>query len=76
MKDPWETSMIASKHKLENFHIIIDYNKIQSYGKTNEVLDLEPLKEKLKAFGYNVSEVNGHDVKKLTRYFSKNQKQE
>ena len=29
----WETSMIASKHKLENFHIIIDYNKIQSYGK-------------------------------------------
>ena len=32
--------MIASKHKLENFHIIIDYNKVQSYGKTRDVLSL------------------------------------
>ena len=67
----WETSMIANKHKLDNFHIIIDYNKIQSYGKTYEVLNLEPLKEKLYSFGYNVSEVNGHDVKKLIKYFQK-----
>ena len=37
----WETSMMASKHKLNNY-IIIDYNKIQSYGKTKEVMDLEP----------------------------------
>ena len=67
----WETSMIASKHKLNNFHIIIDYNKIQSYGKTIEVLDLEPLSDKLKSFGYIVSETNGHDVKKLSNYFKK-----
>lgn len=67
----WETSMIASKHKLNNFHIIIDYNKIQSYGKTIEVLDLEPLSDKLKSFGYTVSETNGHDVKKLSNYFKK-----
>ena len=33
----WETSMMASKHKLNNFHIIIDYNKIQSYGKTKKL---------------------------------------
>ena len=39
--------MIAKKHKLNNFHIIIDYNKIQSYGRTEEVLDLELLKDKL-----------------------------
>ncbi len=67
----WETSMIASKHKLNNFHIIIDYNKIQSYGKTKEVLDLEPLADKLKSFGYLVSETNGHDVNKLFNYFKK-----
>ena len=67
----WESSMIASKHKLNNFHVIIDYNKIQSYGKTKEVLDLEPLQKKLETFGYNVSEVNGHNVKQLTRYFQK-----
>ena len=63
--------MIASKHQLNNFHIIIDYNKIQSYGKTKEVLNLEPLKFKLKSFGYQVSEVNGHSISKLKNYFKK-----
>ncbi len=67
----WETSMIASKHKLNNFHVIIDYNKIQSYGKTKEVLDLEPLKQKLESFGYKVKEVNGHDIFQLGRYLKK-----
>jgi len=67
----WETSMIASKHKLNNFHIIIDYNKIQSYGKTKEVLNLEPLAKKLNSFGYIVNEINGHDVNKLFKYFKK-----
>ena len=67
----WEASMIASKHKLENFHIIIDYNKIQSYGKTRDVLDLEPLKQKLQSFGYEVDEINGHDILKLKTYFKK-----
>tara|TARA_B100000767_G_scaffold273068_2_gene302242 strand:+ start:553 stop:1383 length:831 start_codon:yes stop_codon:yes gene_type:complete len=67
----WETSMIASKHKLENLHVIIDYNKIQSYGRTKEVLDLEPLKDKLKSFGYNVAELNGHNVSKLYNYFKR-----
>ena len=67
----WESSMIASKYKLNNFHIVIDYNKIQSYGKTKEVLDLEPLKHKLKSFGYQVKEVNGHDILKLRTYFMK-----
>ena len=67
----WESSMIASKHKLNNFHIIIDYNKIQSYGKTKEVLDLEQIRKKLETFGYKVSEVNGHNIKQLTQYFKK-----
>ena len=65
----WETSMMASKHKDNNFHVIVDYNKIQSYGRTKEIMDLEPLKEKLKHFGYKVAELNGHDVNKLTKYF-------
>ncbi len=67
----WETSMIASKYRLDNFHIIIDYNKIQSYGKTREVLDLEPLRKKLENFGYIVSELNGHSIKELSNYFKK-----
>lgn len=67
----WESSMIASKHNLDNFHVIIDYNKIQSYGKTKEVLDLEPLKNKLENFGYKVSEINGHNIVQLFNYFKK-----
>ena len=63
--------MIASKYKLNNFHIVVDYNKIQSYGKTKEVLDLEPLKHKLESFGYDVKEVNGHHIVKLKNYFRK-----
>jgi len=67
----WETSMIASKHNLDNLHMIIDYNKIQSYGKTEEVLNLEPLKKKLDHFGYRVYELNGHSVRDLDNYFKK-----
>ena len=65
----WEAAMIASKHKLNNLHLILDYNKIQSYGFTKEVLDLEPLKKKWESFGFKVAERNGHDVKKLKNYF-------
>ena len=62
----WEAALSASKHKLDNLHVIIDYNKIQSYGFTKEVLDLEPLK-KWESFNFDVSEINGHDIKKLKK---------
>ena len=65
----WESAMIAAKHKLDNLKVIIDYNKIQSYGPTKDVLNLEPLKEKWKSFGFDVSEIDGHDVKKLKKNF-------
>ena len=63
--------MIASKHKLNNLKVILDYNKIQSYGKTTEVLNLEPLKDKWKSFGFDVTEINGHDIKKLIKNLNK-----
>ena len=70
----WETAMMASKHKLRNYHILVDYNKIQSYGPVKEVLDLEPLKDKLKSFGFEVNQVNGHDIKQLTNVLKKKTK--
>lgn len=57
--------MSASKHKLENLTAIIDYNKSQAYGSTREVLDLEPLVDKWRAFGFSVKEVDGHDMAAL-----------
>ncbi|VAX23805.1 Transketolase, N-terminal section [hydrothermal vent metagenome] len=61
----WEAAMSASKHKLENLTAIIDYNKSQAYGSTREVLDLEPLVDKWRAFGFSVKEVDGHDMAAL-----------
>jgi transketolase len=51
----WESALSASKHKLTNLTVIVDYNKIQSYGTTKEVLDLEPLVDKWRAFGFEVN---------------------
>ncbi len=67
----WEAAMSASKHKLNNFKVLIDYNKIQSYGFTKDVLNLEPLKEKWKSFGFEVSEVNGHNIDQIYRNLRK-----
>src|SRR5215467_14669425 len=61
----WEAAMSASKHRLSNLTVMIDYNKIQSAGPTREILDLEPLADKWRAFGFGVAEVDGHDVAAL-----------
>jgi len=61
----WEALLFASHHKLNNLTIIIDYNKIQSFGKTNQVINLEPLKEKFQKLNLFVKEIDGHDIKKI-----------
>jgi transketolase len=66
----WESALIASHHHLDNLTCIIDYNKWQSFGRTNEVLNLEPLNAKWTAFGWKVYEVDGHNFADLARVFS------
>ncbi len=61
----WEASLSAKKHKLDNLIVLIDYNKIQSYGFTKDVIDMEPISKKFSSFGFEVSEVNGHDINDL-----------
>ncbi len=61
----WEAALSASKHKLNNLVVLVDYNKFQSYGPVHEVQNLEPFADKWKAFGFAVREVNGHDVADL-----------
>ena len=65
----WEAALFAGKHQLDNFTLCIDYNKKQSYASTREVLDLEPLADKWRAFGFAVDEVDGHDVAALKEVF-------
>lgn len=61
----WESALFAGHHRLNNLVAIIDYNKIQAFGHTREVLDLEPFTDKWKAFGFSVREIDGHDFKKM-----------
>jgi len=66
----WEAAMSASKHKLSNLTLIIDYNHMQAYGPIDEVQSIEPLADKWKAFGFTVFECNGHDVAALKEILS------
>lgn len=66
----WEAAMCASKHRLSNLTVVVDYNKQQSYGSTFEVQDLEPFVDKWRAFGFAVAEVDGHDVNELRSVFA------
>ncbi|GMU57450.1 MAG: hypothetical protein AMXMBFR33_65960 [Candidatus Xenobia bacterium] len=61
----WEPALLAPTLKLSNLTVIVDYNKIQSLGTVKEVLDLEPLADKWRSFGWAVEEVDGHDVEAL-----------
>ena len=57
----WEAAMFAPHQKLDNLVAITDYNKLQIDGTTSEILELEPLADKWKAFSWNVLEMDGHD---------------
>ena len=61
----WEAALAAAKHRLSNLTVLIDYNKMQSFDSSFKVLNLEPLADKWRAFGFAVAEVDGHDVKQL-----------
>jgi len=67
----WEGALFASHHKLDNLVGFVDYNKLQAFGKTNKVLNLEPLVEKWRKFGWQVYEVNGHNLKGLLKILKK-----
>ena len=61
----WEPILFAPQHQLDNLVVIVDYNKIQSFGTVKEVLNLEPLAEKWKAFRWAVREIDGHNHQQI-----------
>src|SRR5574341_216054 len=61
----WEAVLFASHRHLDNLIAIVDYNKIQSLGRVEEVLDLEPLADKWRAFGWAVKEIDGHNLNEI-----------
>ena len=58
----WEAAMFAAAQKLENVCVIVDYNKWQATARSNDTLMLAPLRDKWAAFGWDASEIDGHDI--------------
>ena len=67
----WEAAMLAASQKVERLVAIIDFNKWQATGRSEEVLALNPLADKWRAFGWDAHEVDGHDMKALVDLLSK-----
>lgn len=65
----WEGVLLASKYKLNNLTALIDRNHIQIDGFTEDVMPLEPLKEKYQAFGWHVLEIDGHSFEQIVDAF-------
>lgn len=67
----WEAAMFAPAHKLDNLIAIIDFNKWQATGRSEEIMQLSPLKEKWAAFGWQAYEIDGHNFEEILAVFSK-----
>lgn len=61
----WEAAMFAPAQKLDTVTVMIDYNKWQATGRSDEIMALAPLAEKWRAFGWDACEVDGHDLDAL-----------
>jgi transketolase len=66
----WEAAMFGAFNKVDNVCAIVDYNKIQLDGFVKDILDLAPLAEKWRAFGWHVIEVDGHSIPALQKAFA------
>ena len=67
----WESALLAAHHKLDNLTIIVDYNKLQSIGRVEDVLSLDNLSDKFKAFNCYTIEIDGHNFSEILFAFNK-----
>ncbi|MDP2168343.1 MAG: transketolase [Thermodesulfovibrionales bacterium] len=61
----WEALMFAGHHRLSNLVAFVDFNKIQALGFTKDIIDLEPLDEKWRSFGWHAQTADGHDFEEI-----------
>ena len=70
----WEAAMTAAHYKLDNLCVIIDNNNLQIDGEIRDVMNPYPIADKFKSFGFNVFEVDGHNMQDLIEVFNKAKK--
>ena len=66
----WEAILMAGQHKLDNLTVIVDYNRVQALGQSEDVIDLEPFAQKIELFHWAVQEIDGHDYQQIERALS------
>lgn len=65
----WEAAMAANKYKLDNLCVIVDNNNLQIDGTIQEVIGLSNIKDKFESFGFNVLQIDGHDISQIKKAF-------
>lgn len=65
----WEAMMFAGRHNLDNLTLIVDRNRYQQTGAVDDILGLDPLPEKIAAFGWEVTEIDGHSLEEVAKAF-------
>jgi transketolase len=64
----WEGALLAAQHKLKNFLVIVDYNRMQAMGTTDDIMSMDPFEDKFTSFGFEARTVNGHDIAQLREH--------
>ena len=67
----WEAAMAAAHHKLDKLVVILDKNQVQETGKTKEVMNIDPAADKWKAFGFEVFDIDGHNIEEIAKTLDK-----
>ena len=67
----WEAAMTSSHYKLDNLCLIIDNNNLQIDGKVDEVMSIYPIDEKFRSFGFEVINIDGHDMNQIINALNK-----
>jgi transketolase len=67
----WEAAMFAPHHSVDNLTAIVDHNDLQLDGRVCDIMGIEPLVDKWRAFNWNVLEINGHDIKEILQALKK-----
>jgi len=63
----WESALISAHHALDNLVVVVDFNSLQAMGRVEEILNIEPLKNKWQAFGWEVREIDGHNFEEIEK---------
>jgi transketolase len=67
----WEAALFATHHNVDNLTAIVDHNALQLDGRVCDIMGLEPLTDKWRAFNWRVSEIDGHDIKQIVQALRK-----